>query len=181
MSSTQEVDNRPKASLSQPMAGISEEEIDATRDRAVAELESRGFRVINTLFTDEWYSRDAMKARGVEQIGLCFLAKALESMSHCKAVLFCKGWEKARGCVIEHMAALAYGVECIYEDKTEHVAQDSYLNNQLLTCINQAALTLADKRSEPFVVDSINYKFVIIPRLQSEGVGYARYDAVRGS
>lgn len=55
-----------KAMLSQPMNGKSDEEIIATRDRAIAALKERGYEVINTLFTDEWYSPEAMKERGVE-------------------------------------------------------------------------------------------------------------------
>lgn len=106
-----------KAMLSQPMAGKTEEEIIDTRNRAVAELEKRGFRFVNTLFTDEWYSPHSMKQRGVVQIPLCFLAKSLENMSLCHAAYFCKGWENARGCRIEHEAAKAYGLEIIYEEK----------------------------------------------------------------
>lgn len=104
-----------KAMLSQPMAGKTEEEIVAVREKAVAELTSRGYEVVNTLFTDEWYSRESMEKRGVVQIPLCFLAKSLENMSLCHAAYFCKGWENARGCKIEHDAAVAYGLEIIYE------------------------------------------------------------------
>lgn len=104
-----------KAMLSQPMAGKTNEEIAATRDRAVAILKGMGYEVVNTLFTDEWYSKEAMESRGVVQIPLCFLAKSLENMSLCHAAFFCKGWEKARGCKIEHDAAVAYGLTIIYE------------------------------------------------------------------
>lgn len=105
-----------KAMLSQPMAGKTDEEIVATRERAIKELEARGYEVVNTLFTDEWYSQENMEARGVVQIPLCFLAKSLENMSLCHAAYFCKGWENARGCKIEHDAAIAYGIEVIYEE-----------------------------------------------------------------
>ncbi|MBR4719388.1 MAG: DUF4406 domain-containing protein [Lachnospiraceae bacterium] len=105
-----------KAMLSQPMNGKSDDEIKATRERAIAALEAKGYEVINTLFTDEWYSPEKMKERGVVQIPLCFLAKSLENMSLCHAAYFCKGWENARGCVIEHMAAEKYGLEIIYEE-----------------------------------------------------------------
>lgn len=104
-----------KAMLSQPMAGRSDEEIISARNRAVKDLEEKGFDVINTMFTDEWYSPEAMKERGVVQIPLCFLAKSIDNMSKCHAAYFCKGWENARGCKIEHEAALAYGLEIIYE------------------------------------------------------------------
>ena len=105
-----------KAMLSHPMNGKSDEEIIATRDRAIAALKERGYEVINTLFTDEWYSPETMKERGVENRPLCFLAKSLESMSLCHAAYFCKGWETTRGCRIEHEAAKAYGLTIIYEE-----------------------------------------------------------------
>ncbi len=105
-----------KAMLSQPMAGKTDEEIAATREKAIIALQERGYEVVNTLFTDEWYSKEAMEKRGVVQIPLCFLAKSLENMSLCHAAYFCKGWEKARGCKIEHDAAVAYGLEIIYEE-----------------------------------------------------------------
>ena len=105
-----------KAMLSQPMGGKSEEEIVETRNRAIAALEEQGYEIVNTLFTDEWYRRENMEERGVVQIPLCFLAKSLENMSLCHAAYFCKGWEKARGCRIEHDAAVAYGLTVIYEE-----------------------------------------------------------------
>ena len=45
-----------KAMLSQPMAGKTDEEIVATREKAIAVLRDKGYEVVNTLFTDEWYS-----------------------------------------------------------------------------------------------------------------------------
>lgn len=105
-----------KAMLSQPMAGKTEEEIVETRDRAIAALTKQGYEIVNTLFTDGWYSQEKMEERGVVQIPLCFLAKSLENMSLCHAAYFCKGWENARGCKIEHDAAVAYGLKVIYEE-----------------------------------------------------------------
>ena len=104
-----------KAMLSQPMAGKSEQEIVATRERAIHALTTQGYEIVNTLFTDAWYSKETMEERGVVQIPLCFLAKSLENMSLCHAAYFCKGWENARGCRIEHEAAKAYGLTIIYE------------------------------------------------------------------
>lgn len=105
-----------KAMLSQPMAGKTDREIIETRERAIAVLESKGYEVVNTLFTDEWYDKKNMEARGVVQIPLCFLAKSLENMSLCHAAYFCKGWENARGCRLEHEAAKVYGLTIIYEE-----------------------------------------------------------------
>ena len=105
-----------KAMLSQPMAGKTNEEIVTTRERAVKVLKEKGYEIVNTLFTDEWYSKEAMTERGVVQIPLCFLAKSLENMSLCHAAYFCKGWENARGCRIGHDVAVAYGLEVLYEE-----------------------------------------------------------------
>lgn len=105
-----------KAMLSQPMAGKTNKEIIATRERAIEVLKAKGYEIVNTLFTDEWYSNESMETRGVVQIPLCFLAKSLENMSLYHAAYFCKGWENARGCRIEHEAAKAYGLEIIYEE-----------------------------------------------------------------
>lgn len=105
-----------KAMLSQPMAGKSDAEIVATREKAIHALESRGYEIVNTLYTDEWYSQENMEKRGVVKIPLCFLAKSLKDMSLCHAAYFCKGWMNARGCRFEHAAAQAYGLEIIYEE-----------------------------------------------------------------
>ena len=41
-----------KAMLSQPMAGKMDEEIIATREKAIKALQARGYEIVNTLFTD---------------------------------------------------------------------------------------------------------------------------------
>lgn len=105
-----------KAMISQPMAGKTEKEIIDTREKAIKLLREKGYEIVNTLFTDKWYSKEAMLERGVIQIPLCFLAKSLENMILCHTVYFCKGWENARGCRIEHEAAVEYGLEILYEE-----------------------------------------------------------------
>lgn len=103
------------AMISQPMAGRSERFITTMRARAIEALERRGYEVVNTLFTDELFDREKLEGRGIVQIPLHFLAKSLEGMSYCHAVYFCRGWQDARGCRIEHDAAVAYGLEVIEE------------------------------------------------------------------
>lgn len=108
---------RKKAMISQPMNGLTDEEIEKTRNKAIKHLERLGYEVVNTLFKDDWYSESAMKDRGVVNFPLFFLAKTLEKMSHCDVAYFCDGWESYRGCRIEHEVAENYGLECIYEGK----------------------------------------------------------------
>lgn len=107
---------KKKAMLSQPMRGKTDEEIIETRNLAIKALEAAGYEVVNTLFTDEWYSKEKMEERGVVQIPVCFLAKSIENMSLCHAVYFCKGWDRARGCILENEVAKAYGLDIIYEE-----------------------------------------------------------------
>lgn len=52
-----------KAMLSQPLAGKTDEEIRATREKAIETLKERGYEIVNTLFTDEWYSKEKMEER----------------------------------------------------------------------------------------------------------------------
>lgn len=107
---------KKKAMLSQPMREKTDEEIIETRNRAIKALEAAGYEVVNTPFTDEWYSKEKMEERGVVQIPVCFLAKSIENMSLCHAVYFCKGWDRARGCILENEVAKAYGLDIIYEE-----------------------------------------------------------------
>lgn len=102
--------------ISQPMNGLTEEQIINAQNKFLEYGKKENFEVVNTYFQDEWYSNESMSSRGVIQIPLCFLAKSLEYMSQCNIVYFAKGWENARGCKIEHEVALQYGMEIIYEE-----------------------------------------------------------------
>ena len=110
---------RKKAMISQPMNGLTDEEIEKTREKAIRHIERLGYKVVNTLFKDGWYNNSSMKDRGVMNIPVYYLARSLESMSFCDAVYFCDGWEDARGCRIEHETAEAYGLDIIYEEDEE--------------------------------------------------------------
>lgn len=105
-----------KVMISQPMGEKTDKEIKQTREKAIEKLNALGCEVLNTFFEDDWCNEVAMKVRGVTNKPLCFLAASLDSMSLCDAVYFCKGWEEARGCKIEHDTAVAYGLTVIYEE-----------------------------------------------------------------
>ena len=106
-----------KAMISQLITEKTDEEIIATRIRAIQTLETKGYEVVNPIFTDDIPSRAMVIGRDVVQPKLCFLAKSLENMSLCHAVYFYKGWKSARECRIEHDIAVAYGLEVIYEEE----------------------------------------------------------------
>lgn len=107
---------RQKAMISQPMKGKTEEEIIRQKNKAVDFLESQGYSVVNTYFTDEWTNTDNLLKKGITNIPLFFLAKSLEKMAECDVIYFCDGWQDTRGCKLEHAAAVAYGLKVIYEN-----------------------------------------------------------------
>ena len=105
-----------KIMISQPMNGLTEEQITNAQNKFLEYAKKENFEVVNTYFKNEWYSNESMSSRGVIQIPLCFLAKSIENMSLCHKAYFAKGWENARGCKIEHEIALQYGLSIIYEE-----------------------------------------------------------------
>lgn len=93
------------------MAGKTPEEIVEVRDKAIKYLEKSGFEVVDTYFPNDskYLTVDILSKP------LFCLGKSLMYMSYCDAVYFCKGWDKTRGCILEHKAAEAYGLERMYE------------------------------------------------------------------
>lgn len=66
------------------------------------------------------YSNEKMPdgiGRLISQVGCTEYATLVKAvMPEPDAAYFCHGWEKTRGCRIEHEAACAYGLTVIYED-----------------------------------------------------------------
>lgn len=104
-----------KVMISQPMNGFTDEQIKTTREKVIKALEEKGYEVINTFFNEEWSKKENLEAEGVVNIPVKFLSKSIEKMSTVDAVYFCSGWENARGCIIEHDIAKAYGLQVFIE------------------------------------------------------------------
>lgn len=101
-----------KCMISQPMRGLTDEQILAIREKAMKAIEEAGYEFQDSYFGD---SLKIEKDRDDVNIPVLYLSKSIERMANCKAVYFCKGWEEARGCVIEHEVAQKYDLTCIYE------------------------------------------------------------------
>ena len=98
-----------KLFISQPMKGKTDEEILAVREKAIKAAEKligEPVEVIDSFF----------RSAPVGAKPLWFLGKSLELLSDADIAYFAKDWQKARGCKIEHDAAVAYGLDIIYEE-----------------------------------------------------------------
>ena len=96
--------------IRQPMNGLTDEEIEKVKSEAIRELSKKHYKVINTFFTD---GKECDWADTQHNTPIAYLALSLKKMAEVDAVYFCKGWSKARGCVIEHEVAKNYGLEIL--------------------------------------------------------------------
>jgi len=96
-----------KIMISQPMKGKTNEQIREERKILVEQLESAGHEVIDTVFDE---------APADEDIAIYMLSQSIRYIGKVDAVYFMQGWEKARGCRIEHEVAVQYGKEVFYEN-----------------------------------------------------------------
>ncbi len=97
-----------KAMISQPMNGKSNEEIREERKTLVDKLKQDGIEVLDTVFDEA--PKDCNEA-------IYYLSKSIEFIGKADVIYFMKGWEKARGCKIEHEVAAEYGKECRYVEE----------------------------------------------------------------
>lgn len=105
-----------KLTLSQPVKGLTEQDITNTTDRVRKFAEDNGFEFTNSSFLAVKYNKSLMQKEGVN-IPLYYLADSLRQMSNCEVVYFAKGWQADKACRIQHVSAKDYGLEIIYEDE----------------------------------------------------------------
>lgn len=97
-----------KVFISQPMNGKTNDEIMAERERAIKEVEKKASGKVEVI--DSFFENAPHDAKP-----LWFLGKSLELLSTADIAYFCEGWKDARGCRIEHISALSYGIAVIAE------------------------------------------------------------------
>lgn len=96
-----------KIMISQPMRGKTNEEIRREREHLVKEIESNGDIVLDTIFDEP--------PKNIDE-AIYYLSKSIEFIGKVDVVYFMKGWEKARGCKIEHEVAVEYDKQVFYEN-----------------------------------------------------------------
>lgn len=108
--------------ISQPMTGKSEEEILATRQKAIDEihqLASKDGVEINIIAS---YIDDATRKRFEERVSddinwdIYWLSKSLERLAMADTIWLCEGWEYSKGCNIELECAISYGLDIVYPE-----------------------------------------------------------------
>lgn len=97
-----------KVFISQPMANKTEVEILRERERAVKRIKKR-------FDDDDIEIVDSYFGMAGSDHPLASLGKSLIALSTADVAYFVKDFEKYRGCKMENMAAIAYGIEVIEE------------------------------------------------------------------
>ena len=100
-----------KIFISSPMRGSTKEEILATRKKIEDELKARLNEEEITIIDSYFPEFDASRAE--INIGVYFLGRSILKLAEADLVVFGKGWEKARGCRIEHTIAQDYDLNIL--------------------------------------------------------------------
>lgn len=108
--------------VSMPMNGLSAEEIKENtkkyKRKAIAAarkyLEKHDVAKMPTFHVADSYFGDPVPGF-IKSQGLYCLGWSFQVLSGCDLAYFVPGWETARGCKMEHDAALAYGIP-VYEE-----------------------------------------------------------------
>ena len=97
--------------ISQPMNGLTDEEILATRERLHKKAEE--FLGEKLILIDSFI--EETPSAFYKNIPVWYLAKSIEHLSTADVIIMSKGWENHRGCTIECDIAKAYGIYIILE------------------------------------------------------------------
>ena len=101
--------------VSQPMSGLTMDEIRKDRDRANL--------CILKIVEKEWKSEDRIVYEILDNLAedipgynsLDYLADDIKYLAKADCVFFCKGWETHRGCLCEFEIATRFGIPCYFE------------------------------------------------------------------
>ena len=104
-----------KVFISQPMRGKTDEEILAERDEAIEKVkqiyDGEEIEIIDSF----------LKEAPADATPLWYLGDSIVLLSKADVMYLCKGWETARGCVIEYMCAKMYGIDImLYNEESRY-------------------------------------------------------------
>lgn len=97
-----------KLFISQPMRGLTDEEILDARAKAIRSAEAEVGEPVEVI--DSFFEGAPVDAKP-----LWYLGESLKKLAEADVAYFAPGWEKARGCKIENICAIEYGIETVIE------------------------------------------------------------------
>lgn len=95
-----------KLFISQPMRDKTDEEIKKVRAKVIVKVSELMGEPVEVI--DNFFEKPPPDAKP-----LWFLGKSLELLADADVAYFASGWKEARGCIIEHDSAIAYGIDTI--------------------------------------------------------------------
>lgn len=95
-----------KVFISQPMSGRTVQEIKDERASALAELSrSAKFKDVILVEINSFNENALNNSNPITELGKC-----ISLMTNADFVIFCKGWDKSRGCRVEFVVAKQYDI-----------------------------------------------------------------------
>lgn len=98
-----------KLFISQPMRGLSDEEIKEKRQKLIKFAEETMGEPLNVI--DSFFEGAPADAKP-----LWFLGKSIVKLADADVAVFGKGWDSMRGCKIEHACCEEYGIKILEEE-----------------------------------------------------------------
>ena len=108
--------------ISQPMTGKSEEEILATRQKAIDKIHQLASKDSEQVNIIDSYIDDAMRNEFQGRMGdainwdIYWLSQSLQKLAMADTIWLCEGWEYSKGCNVELECAISYGLDIVYPE-----------------------------------------------------------------
>ena len=99
-----------KVFISQPMRGLTDEEILKKRNEIKKDIETKINEEVE--FIDSFFKDYPSNIHDIH-VPVWYLGKSIQLLSQADMIYFGKGWNEARGCRIEHEIAKVYGIDII--------------------------------------------------------------------
>ena len=82
--------------------------------RSVEEIRKRQHDIFNSIAKSGWVLMDTITDENPEDASrLWYLGRAIQLLGDADLVVFSDDWRKAKGCHVEHMACIKYGIAFI--------------------------------------------------------------------
>ena len=101
-----------KLFISQPMRDKTDEEIKMERKKIIEKVEKFLGEKVEVI--DSFFEKAPHDAKP-----LWFLGKSIQLLSTADIAYFADGWDKYRGCIIENICCIDYGIQIIDSDTEE--------------------------------------------------------------